>query len=158
MSEALAKSSSKSSGSKSERREDDETVAALRDRELRRSGLLLDDPALMEAWEHGEDKRYIPVKISRGKPNTDALASAERLGLLSRRIKTELRGMAGQLRAGSIAADPYYRSGQENACLNCPYAAARQFVDGQGGEKCRFLVRLSADEVWQKMEEAEEHV
>ena len=141
-----------------ERREDDGTVAALREKELRRSGLLLDDPALLEAWEHGEDKRYIPVKLSRGKSAPEALASAERLGLLSRRIKAQLRGMAGQLRAGSIAADPYYRSPTENACLNCPYAAACQFVDGQGGEKCRFLAKLTAEEVWQKMEEAEEHV
>ena len=141
-----------------ERREDDESVAALREKELRRSGLLLDDPALLEAWEHGEDKRYIPVKLSRGKSAPEALASAERLGLLSRRIKAQLRGMAGQLRAGSIAADPYYRSPTENACLNCPYAAACQFVDGQGGEKCRFLAKLTAEEVWQKMEEAEEHV
>ena len=141
-----------------DRRESDETLKAMREKELRRSGLLLDDAALQEAWEHGEDKRYIPVKLSRGKSAPEALASAERLGLLSRRIKSELRGMAGQLRAGSIAADPYYRSGGENACLNCPYAAACQFVDGRNGEKCRFLVKLSADEVWKKMEEAEKHV
>ena len=113
---------------------------------------------LLEAWEHGDDKRYIPVRFSKSEASADSIADKEQLGLLARHIKSELRGMAGQLRAGSIAADPYYRSGQEHACLNCPYLAACSFVDGQNGEKSRVLFRLSAAEVWKKMKEAEDHV
>ena len=138
-------------------RPDDGAVDAARSKELRRSGLLLDDPALMEAWEHGQDKRYIPVKLSHGKPGTDALASAERLGLLSRHIQKELAGMARQLRRGSIAADPYYRSAQENACLSCDYFSACHFAEGEGGEKSRYLAKLTTEEVWKRMEEGDEH-
>ena len=138
-------------------RPDDGEVDAARSRELRRSGLLLDDPALMEAWEHGQDKRYIPVKLSRGKPVADALASAERLGLLSRHIQKELKGMARQLRRGSIAADPYYRSAQENACLSCDYFSACHFAEGEGGEKSRYLAKLTTEEVWKRMEEGDEN-
>ena len=145
-----------------DRRGDDETALSLRAKELRRSGLLMsageDCRELIEAWEQGDDKRYIPVRFSKGEAAADSLANKEQLSLLSRHIKSELRGMAGQLRAGSIAADPYYRSGQENACLNCPYLAACSFVDGQNGEKSRFLSRLKTADVWKKMEEAEEHV
>ena len=133
----------------------DAELDAARAKELRRSGLVLDDPSVMEAWEHGEDKRYIPVKFKNGAPSSDALADLERLGLLSRHIKKELGGMAKQLRAGSIAADPWYRSRQDNACLNCDYAAACAFRDGQGGEQSRYLAKLSTEEVWAKMEEVD---
>ena len=115
------------------------------------------DPSVMEAWEHGEDKRYIPVKFKNGAPSSDALADLERLGLLSRHIKKELGGMAKQLRAGSIAADPWYRSRQDNACLNCDYAAACAFQEGQGGEQSRYLAKLSTEEVWARMEEVDQN-
>ncbi len=136
---------------------DDDALSSARVKELRRSGLVLDEPALLEAWEHGEDKRYIPVKTRCGKPTPDALASLERLGKLDRRIRSELRGMARQLRAGSIAADPYFRSAGDNACLHCDYAAACQFVEGRGDEKSRYLPRRSPEEVWALIEEGEKH-
>ena len=111
-----------------------------------------EDPALIEAWERGDDKRYIPVKFRTGKPSADALASAERLGLLDRHIKKTLAGMAKQLRQGSIAADPFYRGQQENACLNCDYYDACHFADGQEGETCRYLPRLYPEKVWDLLE------
>ena len=97
------------------------------------------------------------MKFKGGAPTPEALANAERLGLLSRHIKKELGGMARQLRAGSIAADPWYRSNADNACLNCDYLSACAFRDGQNGEHSRYLAKLSPDEVWAKMEEADSH-
>ena len=120
--------------------------------EIRRSGLVLDDKALLEAWEQGEDKRYIPVKFRSGKPSADALASLERMGTLEKHIKKTLSGMARQLRQGSIAADPYYRSQQENACLNCDYYVACHFADGQENDACRYMPRLYPEKVWALME------
>ena len=141
-----------------ERKQTDDDILSLRQKELRRSGLLLDDALLQAAWEHGEEKRYIPIKLSRGRADgSEALASAERLGLLSRHIKKQLRDMAAQLRRGCIEADPYYRSAQENACAACDYYSACHFAEGAGGEKSRYLARLSTDEVWRRMEEGEEN-
>ena len=122
-----------------------------RGEELRRSGLVLDDEALMEAWEKGEDKRFIPVRFT-GRSKGEGLASLERLGLLSRRIQDTLTRMARELRSGSIAADPYYRNQQENACALCDYFDACHFVHGENGEKCRFIQKLSSDQVWAKLE------
>ena len=65
--------------------------------------------------------------------------------------------MAAQLRRGCIEADPYYRSAQENACAACDYYSACHFAEGAGGEKSRYLARLSTDEVWRRMEEGEEN-
>ena len=134
---------------------DGEALLAERSKELRRSGLLLDNEALKEAWEHGNDKRYIPIKIRYGKPAPDSLASLERLGLLNRHIRRTLAGMAKELRAGSITADPFFRSQSDNACLRCDYRGACRFTEGQGSEKSRYLPKYSPDEVWALMEEGE---
>lgn len=130
--------------------EDDE-AEGLRREESRRSGLVLDDAEVIEAWERGEDKRYIPVKTG-GRTSAESLAGAERLGLLSRHIKETLTEMAGQLRRGDIAADPFYRSQQENACMSCDYADVCHFVDGRGGESCKYMPKLTADKVWTMLE------
>ena len=124
---------------------------------LRRSGLVLDDPALLEAWEKGEDKRYIPVKFTRRKDSSDSLASLERMGKLARHLKLTLTDMARELHRGSIAADPYYRSQQETACLRCDYLEACFFTDGEDGESCRYLPKLSDGKVWELMEKEGDH-
>lgn len=130
---------------------DEEQAEKERRKALRRSGLALDDPALLEAWEKGEDKRYIPVKFSKGVANADTVASLERLGQLSRHIREGLCEMAKELRQGSIAADPYYRSQQENACLRCDFFDACHFAEGENGENSRFLPRLKAGKVWEML-------
>ena len=136
----------------------DEEIAKKRSDALRRSGLVLDDPALLEAWEKGEDKRYIPVKFSKRKDSADSLASLERMGQLSRHLRRTLTQMAGELHRGSIAADPYYRSQQETACLNCDYLDACYFSDGEGGESCRYLPKLSDFKVFTLLDgEGSEH-
>ena len=119
---------------------------------LRRSGLVLDEPALLEAWEKGSEKRYIPVKF-RKTADPEGLASLEQLGLLGRHIRGTLGEMAKELHRGSIAADPYYRSQQENACLNCDYFDACHFAEGENGERSRFLPPLSEDRVWGMLRE-----
>ena len=121
----------------------------------RRSGLVLDDAELMEAWERGADKQYIPVKFKNGSPGADGVASLARMGLLARHIKKSLGEMAEQLRQGSIAADPYYRGQQANACVNCDYFDACHFSDGENGESCRYTPKLSAEKVWALMEEGD---
>lgn len=122
-----------------------------RRQEVRRSGIVLDDEAVIEAWENGSDKRYIPVKLS-GRNKEESLAKAERLSRLSDHIKECLAEMAGQLRRGDIAADPFYRSQQENACMNCDYFDACHFISGENGENCRYMPKLTPDKVWTMLE------
>ncbi len=131
----------------------DEEIEAFLQKEARRSGLVLDDPALIEAWEKGEDKLYIPMKLLKGgKVSGETFASAERMGRLYGHIRKTLTSMTGELRRGTIAADPYYRSASEQACRNCDYFDACQFRDGEAGEHIRYLPKLAAEEVWKRLE------
>ena len=133
----------------------DEEIAEKRRKSLTRSGLLLSDEQVLHAMEKGDTPTRLPVKWKGGVPGGDSLASAEQLGALGRRIETTLTAMACQLRGGSIAADPYYKGAQDNACLYCEYADACRFNDGEGGDQRRYLPRLPATKIWQYMKEGE---
>jgi len=136
---------------------DADSAAAKLMEESRRSGLVLHDEALIEAWERGSEKLYIPVKVKNGRLSADSLASAEQLGQLYAHIKRCLGDMASELRRGSISADPYYRSQQENACLNCDYFDACHFSDGQNGESCRYWQKYRTDAAWQLIKGGEDN-
>ena len=131
---------------------DQEEVEKERGKELRRSGLVLSDAETIEAWERGEDKRYIPLRFRGGKATGEGLASAQQLGLLARHIRQTLTDMAGQLRRGNIAADPYYRGQQENACLYCDFFSACHFQEGENGESSRYMPKLSENKIWGMLE------
>jgi ATP-dependent helicase/nuclease subunit B len=132
----------------------DEEILKEKSKKLRRSGLLLSEGSVLAAMERSGSPRYIPVSINRdGEYKGDSLATAEQLGLLSRYIDDTLTGMAGELRRGSINADPWYRSENENACLTCDYYDACRF-DGET-EKWRWKLSLKAPEFWARLEDRE---
>ena len=124
------------------------------DSQLRRKGLVLDDSEVLDAMEHMDGAaRFLPVRLSKtsGAITGEALVSAERLGRLERHTRQVLEDIAAELAAGSIAADPFWRGPQHNACQWCDYAAACQFRDGVGGDRRRWLPSVKAEEFWEKV-------
>ena len=140
-----------------ESEDDGEAIEKLLNKELRRSGLVLSEDGVVEAWEKGEEKRYIPMKkLQGGRISGETFATAEQMGKLYGHIRRTLRSMAAELRGGTIAADPYYRSQYDRACRNCDYFDACQFRDGEAGEASRCLPKLDAEAFWRKLEGGEE--
>lgn len=136
----------------------EEDVRQAREKELRRSGLVLDDDTLMEAWAAGKDKRYIPAKFSsNGSVKPDSVASLERMGRISRHIKDCLGEMARQIHGGSIEADPFYSSQKELECPKCDFYNACYFSDGENGEHYRILPKLNDKQVWEMLEEVKDN-
>ena len=121
---------------------------------VRRSGLLLDDEAVLHAMEHSDTPQYLPLSSLR---REDTLASAEQLGLLARHIETTLLELAHELRDGSITADPYFRSGQDTACTHCDYLSVCHFTPGVEGDCHRVLTKLPADKIWSSLKGGEMH-
>jgi len=136
-----------------ERGETPEDLRREREKKLVRSGLLLRDPEVIEAMEHGTTHRYLPVKISKdGAPAGDSLASAEQLGVLAKHVDAVLLEMGRELRRGDVAADPFYRNDSDNACLYCDFCEACRF--GEAAEdRTRYLRKLKPGDVWLKMRE-----
>ena len=130
------------------------------DAELRRHGLLLDDPEVLEAMERPEagGPRFLPVRVSAktGAITGESLVSAQRLGRLKRHTEKVLREVCQELAAGKITADPFWRGEQKNGCLYCDYAAACHFEEGRGGDCRRWLPRMDARRFWEQVEQTGE--
>lgn len=137
--------------------DDEKTVEKKLRSEMRRSGLVLNEPAeLVEAWERGEDKLYIPLKTKYGKPTAETFATAAQMGRLCRHIRGVLGKMSAELRSGTIAADPCRLGSEGLSCERCDYYAACRFSDGEAGEKSRTLPTLSAEAFWERLEGGEQ--
>lgn len=125
------------------------------DKQLRRSGIILDDPAVVDAMETavGGDYRFLPLKVTKtGQISGDALVTAQRLGKLQAHIQTVLEEICREIAAGNIAADPFWRGPEKNACRWCDFADACQFEEGRGGDCRRWLPTVKGAEFWQRLE------
>ena len=125
------------------------------DRELQRKGLILDEPEVLAAMEHAgpEGIRFLPVKVSSrtGAITGDALVSAERLGRLERHIAAILREIGKELAAGKIAADPFWRGPEHNACQWCDYSTACHFEEGRGEDRVRYVPTVKGEDFWRNL-------
>ncbi len=125
-------------------------------KKIQRSGLLLDDPEVVEAMEKREgDTHLLPVKFSGdGLPEGDCLLSLERLGKLGRHVQELVGKMGEEIRDGEIEADPFFRGQQDSACAVCDYFDACHFGSAPG-DRPRLLTRVKTSEFWERMEEKE---
>ena len=126
------------------------------DAELRRKGVVLDDPAVVAAMEDPEEGpiRFLPIRVNKsGQITGEALVSAQRLGKLARHTDHILREIGQELAAGNINADPFWRGPEHNACQWCDYAAACHFEEGRGNDKKRWLPTVKSEEFWAAVEQ-----
>ena len=113
--------------------------------------------APVQAMEQtGEDGyRFLPLRVSKstGAITGDALATAEQLGKLGKHIQRVLGDICQELAQGNIAADPFWRGPEKNACRYCDYAAACHFEEGRGGDCRRWLNSIGAEDFWERLSE-----
>ena len=86
--------------------------------------------------------RYLPVG-----GRTNSTVSRPQLDKLSSLVEEKLKQAAGDLAAGNIDADPFWRGDNHNACLWCDYASACHF-EPACGDKLRRQRELKAEEFW----------
>lgn len=134
---------------------DEEILKEQRKKHLR-SGLILNDPLVIEAMERGGEYEYIPVAVKKAGDVPKALADAEQMGVLAKHIDKTLQKLAAELKGGTIAAAPYYKNKQTTACNYCQYQEVCCFEDGQRGEAYRYQPDIPATEIWQMMEGTKE--
>ncbi|MCL2828804.1 MAG: PD-(D/E)XK nuclease family protein [Oscillospiraceae bacterium] len=142
----------------------DQTVAApknssiqeiekLRRRDLTRSGLILRDPALIEAMEHGEGIRFLPVKFAKdGAPEGDSLVTVQELMCLERHVEGALLTWGREMGRGDVAPLPHSGS-VALPCDYCDYRMACHHDPERDG--IRYLPALTPKEVWEKLGEKE---
>ena len=134
------------------RNTDMETIEKLRARQLRRSGLILDDPDVIGAMEEGDEPVRIPVKFKNGRPS-GSLASAEQLGRLGKYIEALLIKLGDEMKKGSIDANPFVSGGILLSCQYCEFKDACQFDEKK--DTPRRFVNLSSDEFWERLNQGD---
>ena len=113
-------------------------------KEIRRSGLVLGDEAILAAMEtppaDGEELFLPRDRIS-----------AQQFGQLRAHVHQVLDRTAADMTSGIIAADPYFRSERDTACTYCPYRSACHFEEGCGDDRWRYLKTVKTDDFWSQI-------
>jgi ATP-dependent helicase/nuclease subunit B len=124
------------------------------DAALRRKGLLLNSPQVLEAMEHCRETgvRFLPIRVSAktGQFSGDSLVTAAQFEGLRRHLDGILHALARELTGGEINPNPWYRGPMQHACAFCPFAAACQF-DPACGHRKRYFKRQKPEEFWKRI-------
>ena len=127
-------------------------------KELQRSGMVLNDPAVLHAMEHSalEAPCYLPVRVKKSKDGeteiTGSIATSAQLGKLGLYVEEQLRRMVRELASGNIDADPWARSEQDSACTYCEFAPACHFENGRGGDHIEYIRATGAEQLWEHVD------
>lgn len=87
----------------------------------KRRGLLLQDEAVLQAMEPGEDPQRMCYSIKKDGTLSGDLADREQLRLLKEYIFRVLGRMVEDIASGNVEPNPYTRGSSHNACSFCPY-------------------------------------
>lgn len=116
------------------------------------NGLLLDDPAVLEAMEADGEGLFIPARLTAaGVPDarSSSVATLAQFGRLKKRAERLLGDMVTSLRAGQVAARPVKNS-RLDACAHCDYRAV---CGHEAHDPVRPLESMKPAAVWQALEE-----
>lgn len=132
-----------------------EKLAGEMAKQLRRSGLLLAEPAVLQAMEHESlrEPRYLPLRVGRDGNLSGSVASAAQLGKLGRYVETLLHQIAREVRDGNIDADPCCKSEEDSYCQYCDWAGACHFQDGRDGDHLHYILPVKPEEFWDQLDE-----
>ena len=127
-------------------------IRQMRKSEMRRSGLILNDPDVLEAMESGAEKDYLPVKTTKeGEIIGDSLISSKQIEVLSKHVSNMMQNAKEKIKSGDNECVPYYKSANDNACSYCEFHTVCGF-DEETGDKRRVVSRKKPEDVWEAME------
>jgi ATP-dependent helicase/nuclease subunit B len=129
----------------------EEEVQKQRAGEMRRSGLILNDPAIIEAMENDTEKEYLPVKQSKdGDFAGNSLVNQTQIELLSKHVMKMLQSARMSILSGNCECKPYYKKETDNACSFCEYHSVCGF-DEEMGDKRHFVRKMKTEDIWEEL-------
>lgn len=140
------------------RESDNDVIKRLREKALKRSGIVSDDLSIIDAMEKGieNESRFLPVSFKKSKKGDErqfsassVVANLEKFGKLARFAQKKLMEMVKELKAGDISASPC-KQGQSVYCDYCEYRAACKF-DESMGDYIRVLEKIKDSDFWEKI-------
>lgn len=136
----------------------DEEIQKEQNKNLKMSGIILDNTSVIMGMDKTGKGTYIPVKLGKTGPTggKETLFNLAEMGMIFRNIDELLTQMAVTLHRGEIEFNP--AMDKYNACEYCPYISVCGYEDGKN---CRQILKLNKEEVIeelkkQKKEESED--
>ena len=130
-----------------------EEAEAQRQSQWKRSGLLLQDEAVLQAMEPGENPSRCYSLKKDGTPVGD-VADREQMKRLRDYVFHILGRLVEDIASGDVTANPYTRGTSHNACAYCPYDPICHAATVEGR---RNYQKMTAPEFWQAVEKEEWH-
>lgn len=126
-------------------------------KEQRSRGLLNCDPKIVHLLDKDMEGASNVIPLSLKKDGSPAKGSGacteEQFTIMQEFMQHKLYEMGKEIVTGHIEKSPYTRKSQEEGCTYCPYKGVCGFDEKQYGYQKRQIEPLSAEEVWQKMQE-----
>ena len=121
---------------------------------LKREGVLLRNFNIIDAMEHGEEKRYLPVSFKRdGSLTASSLALSEKeFRAIKSRVKSILARIGDELSGGIIDPNPYV-DGSSDSCRWCDYKSICAFDPDRSDDCMRELCEVDYKDILTKEEE-----
>ena len=114
-----------------------EQAEILRQKQFKRSGLLLSDEAVLEAMDPDEAMTRLCCTKKRDGSISGDLADRQQLKMLREYIFSYLGSMVDDIASGNVTPNPYTRGTSHNACTFCPYGSIchKEQVEGRRNYK-----------------------
>ena len=130
-------------------------------KELRRIGIVLDEPEVMQALEQlgPGGYRFLPVTLKKDgsvSASQSMTTSGAGFARLTRGVDRQLRRVARQLAQGDIEAQPLTTGPDWSACDWCPYRDACHFDETMKKDRRRKIKALSDEETFAQLQRQEE--
>ena len=125
---------------------DEESEKRMSEKDPKRSGLVLSDPAVLAAMER-DGTRYLPVKKT-DKPGDYAITEAQ-MDVLENYIEKQMMRAVDRIYSGQFQPEPYYRSVEDNVCNYCDYSDVCQ--KDPDFRKRFYAPKISAQDFWDKI-------
>lgn len=113
----------------------------------KRTGVVLAEDGVPEAWERGSGEEFSPVTYKKDGSIGGGAFTEEQVKLLRRHVTCRVEQMQKDIAAGLISADPYELSGN-TPCKNCVVKGHCNFYDGENGEQYRHIDTVSSEDFW----------
>ena len=113
----------------------------------KRQGLLLNDQAVLQAMEPGEEPKRLPVKNKKGELTGD-LADREQMKLLEGYVFRVLGKLVEDIASGNVEPNPYTRGSAHDACRFCPYGSICHSASVEGRRNYK---AMTAQRFWEEV-------
>ena len=127
---------------------DEEAAEKERISHWKRRGLLLQDEAVLQAMEPGEQPVRMCYSIRKDGSYSGDLADRDQLKLLERYVFHILKRLVEDIAEGKVDANPYTRGSSHSACMYCPYGSIchEATVEGRRNYKT-----MTAQRFWEEV-------